>query len=135
MEHLSNFPTAFRHSGIQLRDLGHIFICYSVIDGQVLFQLSPHYPLLTTHYPFKKMGSCTHRTKGNRKCKKFTSPGEHVCWIHENAVRASCPERASAPWQNLCLGCQVDMGPDNPRQYCRKTYCPDVEFEHFHERT
>ena len=26
--------------------------------------------------------------------------------------------------KNLCIGCRVDMGPDNPRQYCRKTYCP-----------
>ena len=26
--------------------------------------------------------------------------------------------------QNLCIGCGVDMGRDNPRQYCRKTYCP-----------
>jgi hypothetical protein len=26
--------------------------------------------------------------------------------------------------KNLCIGCGVDMGRDNPRQYCRKTYCP-----------
>ena len=25
---------------------------------------------------------------------------------------------------NLCLGCGVDMGECNPRQYCRKTFCP-----------
>ena len=24
-----------------------------------------------------------------------------------------------------CLGCNVDMGPCNPRQYCEKTFCPD----------
>ena len=25
--------------------------------------------------------------------------------------------------KNLCIGCGRDMGDDNPRQYCRKTYC------------
>jgi hypothetical protein len=25
---------------------------------------------------------------------------------------------------NRCLGCGVDMGECNPRQYCCKTYCP-----------
>lgn len=26
---------------------------------------------------------------------------------------------------NRCLGCGVDMGECNPRQYCCKTYCPN----------
>ena len=26
---------------------------------------------------------------------------------------------------NRCLGCGVDMGECNPRQYCKKTYCPN----------
>ena len=26
---------------------------------------------------------------------------------------------------NRCLGCGVDMGEFNPRQYCCKTYCPN----------
>lgn len=25
---------------------------------------------------------------------------------------------------NYCVSCGVDMGYSNPRQYCRKTYCP-----------
>ena len=25
---------------------------------------------------------------------------------------------------NYCISCGVDMGSCNPRQYCRKTYCP-----------
>jgi hypothetical protein len=25
---------------------------------------------------------------------------------------------------NRCLGCGIDMGECNPRQYCCKTYCP-----------
>ena len=28
--------------------------------------------------------------------------------------------------KNLCLNCGVDMGDQNPRQLCRKTYCPEV---------
>lgn len=27
---------------------------------------------------------------------------------------------------NRCLNCGVDMGDQNPRQLCRKTYCPEV---------
>ena len=26
--------------------------------------------------------------------------------------------------KNLCVVCGVDIGDDNPRQYCMKTYCP-----------
>jgi hypothetical protein len=26
---------------------------------------------------------------------------------------------------NYCISCGVDMGENNPRQYCRKTYCPN----------
>lgn len=28
---------------------------------------------------------------------------------------------------NLCVSCGMDLGSENPRQYCRKTWCP-VEF-------
>ena len=28
------------------------------------------------------------------------------------------------PHINACIGCGVDMGESNPRQYCRKTHCP-----------
>ena len=27
---------------------------------------------------------------------------------------------------NLCVSCGLDLGSANPRQYCRKTYCPDL---------
>ena len=27
-------------------------------------------------------------------------------------------------YKNLCISCGVDIGYDNPRQYCCKTYCP-----------
>ena len=27
--------------------------------------------------------------------------------------------------KNECIICGVDMGPDNPRQLCFKTFCPD----------
>jgi hypothetical protein len=34
----------------------------------------------------------------------------------------SCP--VDTIQRNLCVGCGVDMGACNPRQYCCKTYCP-----------
>ena len=29
--------------------------------------------------------------------------------------------------KNLCIICKVDMGPNNPRQLCRKTYCENED--------
>ena len=29
------------------------------------------------------------------------------------------------PVINRCIVCGIDMGEDNPRQYCEKTYCPE----------
>ena len=31
--------------------------------------------------------------------------------------------------KNRCVGCNIDLGPDNPRQYCYKHYCPDEKFD------
>lgn len=28
--------------------------------------------------------------------------------------------------RNKCIVCGIDMGDDNPRQYCGKTFCPDM---------
>jgi len=28
--------------------------------------------------------------------------------------------------RNTCIVCGIDMGEDNPRQYCEKTYCPEM---------
>ena len=30
------------------------------------------------------------------------------------------------PVINRCIVCGIDMGEDNPRQYCEKTYCPEM---------
>ena len=30
---------------------------------------------------------------------------------------------------NYCVSCGVDMGENNPRQYCRKTYCPNEKID------
>jgi hypothetical protein len=30
---------------------------------------------------------------------------------------------------NRCIICKVDMGEHNPRQFCRKTYCPQEELD------
>jgi len=32
-------------------------------------------------------------------------------------------KKEELPSENLCIGCGRDIGKDNPRQYCRKTYC------------
>lgn len=29
--------------------------------------------------------------------------------------------------KNLCVVCKTDMGPENPRQLCRKTYCANAK--------
>tara|TARA_A100001015_G_scaffold286432_1_gene355091 strand:- start:53 stop:457 length:405 start_codon:yes stop_codon:yes gene_type:complete len=36
-------------------------------------------------------------------------------------TRESLPEYGTT--RNLCIVCKVDMGPNNPRQLCCKTYC------------
>ena len=51
--------------------------------------------------------------------------------VHENKITDDLTlmlmkwSTAANPNANLCLGCGVDMGECNPRQYCCKTYCPD----------
>ena len=34
-----------------------------------------------------------------------------------------------SPYKNLCTICGIDLGYNNPRQYCGKTYCPQ-QFEY-----
>jgi len=29
---------------------------------------------------------------------------------------------------NFCIYCKLNLGTDNPRQLCRKTYCPDEKY-------
>lgn len=36
-------------------------------------------------------------------------------------------EDMEEPIKNLCVECGVDMGPNNPRQYCCKTYCDGID--------
>ena len=31
--------------------------------------------------------------------------------------------------KNLCVECGIDMGPENPRQLCYKTYCPNINYD------
>lgn len=31
--------------------------------------------------------------------------------------------------KNRCVGCNIDLGQFNSRQYCCKTYCPDEKFD------
>jgi hypothetical protein len=32
-------------------------------------------------------------------------------------------------YKNLCVECGVDMGSSNPRQYCGKTYCRNINYK------
>ena len=45
----------------------------------------------------------------------FTGDTMHTDDINEDACK------------NLCVICKVDMGSDNPRQLCRKTYCENED--------
>ena len=36
------------------------------------------------------------------------------------------PEQEPEPPLNCCIVCGIDMGEENPRQYCEKTYCPEL---------
>ena len=35
---------------------------------------------------------------------------------------------------NRCVGCGVDMGDSNPRQYCCKSYCPNEEYKEYDKK-
>ena len=35
--------------------------------------------------------------------------------------------------RNLCVNCGIDMGEDNPRQLCCKSYCPNEEGENLNK--
>lgn len=32
-------------------------------------------------------------------------------------------------YKNLCVACGIDMGPQNPRQFCGKTYCLEKGYD------
>jgi hypothetical protein len=42
-------------------------------------------------------------------------------------------EHMKPAYRNLCVNCGIDMGYDNPRQYCCKTHCPNDEGEYTHK--
>lgn len=52
-----------------------------------------------------------------------------ACPVHENKITDDLTLMLMK-WTNdadinRCLGCGVNMGECNPRQYCQKTYCPN----------
>jgi hypothetical protein len=55
---------------------------------------------------------------------------EKVIKFIESIVDEQSPSSSSSPDLDLtinrCMGCGVDLGDYNPRQYCCKTYCPDL---------
>ena len=58
----------------------------------------------------------THNTCTKEKC--FFNPIEKsISTGNGNTKEIKC-------LANLCIGCGINMGDFNPRQYCYKTYCP-----------
>lgn len=49
--------------------------------------------------------------------------------IYNPKEKATLTENANKCLANFCVGCSVNMGDCNPRQYCYKTYCPFEENE------
>ena len=43
--------------------------------------------------------------------------------INEN-MNENSNKNEIKPLANVCVGCGINMGDNNPRQYCYKTYCP-----------
>ena len=50
----------------------------------------------------------------------YPAPDDIISAELQKAIISLAMERV-----NRCLGCGVDMGECNPRQYCKKTYCPN----------
>ncbi len=49
----------------------------------------------------------------------YPASDTHIRRAIVNTIHSLCCEEV-----NRCLGCGVDIGECNPRQYCCKTYCP-----------
>tara|TARA_A100001015_G_C14973363_1_gene706123 strand:+ start:908 stop:1591 length:684 start_codon:yes stop_codon:yes gene_type:complete len=62
-------------------------------------------------------------------------------FVSKTAAAATKIQRAFRDWKikneelhgsgNYCLGCGIDMGEENPRQYCYKTHCPEEYYNTF----
>lgn len=50
----------------------------------------------------------------------FSSSDKDV--LSESEKKTQC-DTMEYDGKNRCIICKVDMGDNNPRQYCRKTYC------------
>lgn len=53
--------------------------------------------------------------------------------IRRSALRFKRKPKYADVYVNRCIGCGIDMGECNPRQYCEKTECP-FEFEENQKR-
>jgi hypothetical protein len=51
----------------------------------------------------------------------YSIVADHDYWTHESSDYDS--------FKNLCMLCGEDMGPQNPRQLCGKSYCRNAEVE------
>lgn len=48
------------------------------------------------------------------------------CMDVENMVQDTIDNLQRDLETNRCVGCNADLGESNPRQYCCKTYCPNM---------
>jgi len=50
---------------------------------------------------------------------------EYIYIDHDSCSKIKCNVKGCTFCQaNFCVSCGENMGEDNPRQYCCKTYCP-----------
>ncbi len=66
--------------------------------------------------------SDTHNNFTKEKC--FYNPiDKKLSTVNEN-MNENSNKNEIKPLANVCVGCGINMGDNNPRQYCYKTYCP-----------
>ena len=64
----------------------------------------------------------THNYCTPDKCKYNPKPNHNLTNTVNDIVNT--PENTSICVANFCTSCGINIGDCNPRQYCRKTYCP-----------
>ncbi len=58
-----------------------------------------------------------------------TNPKEHFTEIHDRVENyAYWNQEEDKKYKNLCITCGEDMGPQNPRQLCGKSFCLNKDF-------
>ena len=61
--------------------------------------------------------------KLKKKLEKEFNPDSCEKTPDVNTCEEDTPDDTNTTFQNLCVRCNVNMGENNPRQLCGKTYC------------